>query len=228
MSAANRSTIASPAAIRRSQQIAALDDGGHHHGLTKAIDIATAIDMVDDGLERLRRQRGKKKAGKNGKAVNPQLQDASLAQTLVVAKAHLEDYRRQVMQPTPADLSIAEGTSHIAAEKILVGLSPFHTPAGKKLQEPHEPIDKAKAVLNMLMGCQDEETSESTLYPDDLAWGLLLVHDLLIEARKRAEGYQDHCHALYEEISKRIAHYSLVEHDCAETPHRRTAQEVQQ
>jgi hypothetical protein len=66
------------------------------------------------------------------------------------------------------------------------------------------------------------------LYPNDVAWGLLLLSDLLIEAGKRAEGYQDHCHTLYEEISKRIAPYSLVGHDCGETPHRGTAQEVQQ
>lgn len=230
MSATDRTTptFATAAAIRRSLQFAPQTDGGRHPGLTKAIDIAEAVAMVDRGLERLRLQRGKKNAGKKGKAMIPQSQDISLTQTLVVAKAHLEDYHRQVMQRATADRSTAEGTSCIDADKIMDGLSPVCTPVGERLQEPSEPIDKAKAVVHMLMGCQDEETSESRLYPNDVAWGLFLLSDLLIEAGKRAEGYQDHCHTLYEEISKRIAPYSLVGHDCGETPHRGTEQEVQQ
>lgn len=230
MSATDRTTpaLATAAAKRLRQQFAPQTDDGSHHGLTKAIDIADAIAMVDRGLERLRRQRGKKNAGKKGKARIPQSQDISLTQTLVMAKAHLEDYHRQVMQRATADRSTAEGTSCIDADKIMDGLSPVHTLAGEQLQEPYEPIDKAKAVVRMLMGCQDDATSESRLYPNDVAWGLLLLSDLLIEAGKRAEGYQDHCHTLYEEISKRIAPYSLVGHDCGETPHRGTAQEVQQ
>jgi len=228
MSATDRTTpaFATAAAICRSQQFAPQTDDGRHHGLTKAIDIADAIAMVDRGLKRLRRQRGKKNSGKKGKAMIPQSQDISLTQTLVVAKAHLEDYHRQVMQRATADRSTAEGTSCIDADKIMDGLSPYCTSAGKQLQEPYEPIGQAKAVVSMLMGCQDEKTSKLRLYPDDITWALILMSDLLIEAGKRAEGYQDHCHTLYNEISNRLAPYSLAGHDCGETPHRGTGQEV--
>jgi hypothetical protein len=203
-------------------------DGGHHHDVAKAIDIADTIAMVNRGLKRLRRQHGKNNAGKNGKSMIPQSQDTSLTQTLAVAKAHLEDYRRQVIQLATADRSTAEGTSCIDADKIMDGLSPYCTSAGEQLQEPYEPIDKAKAVVSMLMGCQDKETSIIRLYPNDVTWALILLSDLLIEAGKRAEVYQDHCHTLYEEISNRLAPYFLVGHDCGETPHRRTGQKVQQ
>ncbi len=230
MSATDRTTpaLATAAAKHLRQQFAPQTDDGRRHGLTKAIDIADAIAMVDRGLERLRRQRGKKNAGKKGKAMISQSQDVSLTQTLVVAKAHLEDYHRQVMQRATADRSTAEGMSCIDADKIMDGLSPYCTSDGEQLQEPYEPIDKAKAVVSMLMGCQDEETSIIRLYPNDVTWALILLSDLLIEAGKRAEGYQDHCHTLYEEISNRLAPYSLAGHDCGKTPHRGTAQEVQQ
>lgn len=191
----------------------------------KAIGISDNITLVDVALERVRQSWLTKKARKAGKEGIPPNIAQLITQALTISRTHLMDYRELVAQEQGRKQEAAQGAT-IPSENILQGLHPFHTMDGERLKEPHEPIEKIKAVLSLLMASQDEETAELLISVSQAGWAFLLLSDLVEEAEYRAIGYQDHSRALYLEVEKRLKPYALVRRDPSNTVPCESLQEV--
>lgn len=118
---------------------------------------------------------------------------------------------------TPASHTTPTAASNqkpfLSTEEFMTGLHPDRTHTGKHLPAPGEPLGKLKAVVSLLLNCQDEETQEIRIDNDMVAWELVLIDDLIKEAEERADNYHDHCHILCAEIKARLNTCHLIAHD---------------
>lgn len=194
-------------------------------GYRKALDIFDVIVTVDAAMERFKQRPRKKKGTEKSHGACPPDIAQAVMQALMVAGRHLRDYRDLVIQQTIIDSGSVPATL-IDPEQLMQGLSPVCTITGERIAEPFEPLCKAKAITRMLMGGVDPETSESVLYPQDAAWGLMVIDDLLAEAEKRSDRLQQHCQDLYKEFGKRIASCSTGSRDCDKKSHGQWTREV--
>lgn len=101
-------------------------------------------------------------------------------------------------------------TPFLTTEQFLADLSPRGTSPDHYLDEPCEPFGKLKAVVSLLKDSGNEETGGRLFDNEKVAWTLLLIDDLIEEAEKRAEAYQNHCHNLFWEIEKRLNACNVV------------------
>ncbi len=200
------------------------DGGKRYRGIKKAVDISDAITLVDVAMERVRHHWRGKKAKKAGKETMPPQVAQLVTQALTVSRAHLMDYRELVTREQGGTHAIIQAAA-VPAEDIMVGIHPFVTLEGERLKEPHEPIEKIKAVLSLLWASQDEDTQEFRVSIDQLTWATLLISDLVDEAQQRAVGYQNHCRALYLEVESRLKSYRLVPRDRKEAMDEESLQE---
>lgn len=186
-----------------------------HYGLEKAVDISDCIAMIETAVQYLQVTRAdKNKAKKHNKPRLMYKADRALIQALMVSKAHLDDYRKQVIREVRTKHEIVQESS-ITTEKFMVGLSPLHNLAGKTLREPWESIEKLKALLSLLMASQDEETGDFRIDNNKVACSLNLFADVIEEVETRAWDFQSHCRDLWGEFQERLGKYYLVRRDLA-------------
>ena len=175
----------------------------------KVLQISENLTLVDVALERVRHHWRTKKAKKAGKEGIPNNVAQLITQALAISRAHLQDYRDLIAQEEDGKQESIQAAA-MTTEGLMDGLHPFYTLDGEQLKEPHEPIEKIKTVLSLLMASQDDETAELLITASQAGWALLLLSDLVEEAEKRAIGFQDHSRALYLEMQNRLKAFSLV------------------
>lgn len=178
--------------------------------INKANDISDAVTLADVAMERVRHHWRKKKTGHGKKQwMMPPDVAQMVTQALTVARAHLLDYRYHVDQERLRKPETAPGAT-IIADTILHDLHPDITLSGERLQEPHEPLEKIRAVLSLLMTSQNEQTTKFPITAEQVAWTILLLSDLVDEAEQRATSYQAHCHDFYKEAQNRLQHLAVA------------------
>ena len=100
-----------------------------------------------------------------------------------------------------------QGTMHqatITAEELLDDIHPFFGQPHTEFLEPDESINKLLAILRTLMACQDDETSEFTIPAGDVAWNLILAHDLAKDISNRVSNLQDNVLSSWSEAKRRV------------------------
>jgi hypothetical protein len=178
--------------------------------INKANALSDAVTLADVAMERVRHYWRKKKTGHGKKEWMMPPDVANLVtQALTVSRAHLLDYRDQVNQEGHGKQEAAPGAT-ITADTILHDLHPGITLSGERLAEPHEPLEKMKAVLSLLMASQNEETGEFLIQAEQVSWAISLLSELLDEAEQRSTGYQAHCYDLYREAQNRLQHHAVA------------------
>jgi len=185
------------------------DSGKNCRSIKKAVDISDAITLVDVAMERVRHHWRGKKAKKGGKETMLPRVAQLVIQALTVSRAHLMDYRELVSREQSSTQEVIQDNA-TTTDQLMNGLHPGVTIAGERLKEPYESIEKLKTIVTLLWSSQDEETQEFRISVDQINWATMLMSDLIEEAKRRAIGYQEHCHDLYAAVENRLKFYDLV------------------
>ena len=90
------------------------------------------------------------------------------------------------------------------AEELLDDIHPFFGQPHTAFPEPDEAINKLLAILRALMACQDDETCEFTISAGDVAWNLILAHDLAKDISNRVSNLQDNVLSSWSEAKRRV------------------------
>ena len=90
------------------------------------------------------------------------------------------------------------------ADELLDDIHPLFGHQSATLPEPDEAISKLRAVLRTLMACQDETTCEFTIPAGDVAWSLILAHDLANDISDRVSKLEDNVLSSWDEAKRRV------------------------
>ena len=90
------------------------------------------------------------------------------------------------------------------ADKLLDDIHPLFSLQAAPFPDPDEAISKLRAVLRTLMACQDETTCEFTIPAGDVAWTLILAHDLVEDISNRVSKLEDNVLSSWSEAKRRV------------------------
>ena len=90
------------------------------------------------------------------------------------------------------------------ADKLLDDIHPLFSLQAALFPDPDEAISKLRAVLRTLMACQDETTCEFTIPAGDVAWALILAHDLVEDISNRVSKLEDNVLSSWSEAKRRV------------------------